>query len=110
MPAYLIVDEDRNFREALAIGLRLDGHAAQVASSADEAVLHLATGRYGVCVVDAHLWSLKRVLDACARQSAVPVLTGPHADLVNSAAEKIPSARALPKPFGAAALVALGGS
>jgi DNA-binding NtrC family response regulator len=107
MPSYLIVDEDRNFREALAIGLRLDGHPAQVASSADEAVLHLATGRFGFCVVDAHVWSLERVLDACGRHAVVPVLTGPHADLVETAAAKVPSARALPKPFGAEALAAI---
>jgi len=107
MAAYLIVDEDRNFREALAIGLRLDGHAAHVASSADEAVLHLTARAYAFCVVDAHLWGLQRVLDASVRSSAVPVLTGPHADLVESAAARVPTARALPKPFGAEALTAL---
>jgi len=108
MAAYLIVDEDRNFREALAIGLRLDGHGAHVASSADEAVLHLAARAYGFCVVDAHLWGLERVLDAAGRSGAIPVLTGPHPDLVVSAARRHPLARVLPKPFGVEALAAIG--
>ena len=108
MAAYLIVDEDRNFREALAIGLRLDGHSAQVASSADESVLHLAARAYAFCVVDAHLWGLDRVLEAAGRSGAVPVLTGPHPELVALAARRHPLARALPKPFGVEALAAIG--
>jgi len=107
MASFLIVDADRNFREALAIALRLDGHVAQVASSAEEAALHLAARPYGFCVVDAHLWQSERVVQAATRAGACPVLTGPHADLVQSAAMRIPGARALPKPFGAEALVAL---
>jgi DNA-binding NtrC family response regulator len=107
MAAFLIVDEDRNFREALAIALRLDGHAAQVASTADEAVLHLAARRYTFCVIDAHLWNSDRVVEAAGRTGAAVVLTGPHADLVATAVRRHPAARALPKPFGAEALVAL---
>jgi len=107
MTAFLIVDEDRNFREALAISLRLDGHAAQVAASADEALLHLATRKYRFCVVDAHLWDADRVVEASARSGVATVLTGPHADLVESAVRRHPTALALPKPFDAEALVAL---
>jgi DNA-binding response OmpR family regulator len=107
MAAFLIVDADRNFREALAIALRLDGHVAQVASTADEAVLHLAARAYAFCVVDAHLWQSERIAQAALRAGASPVLTGPHADLVHSAARRVPGARALPKPFGAEALAAL---
>jgi DNA-binding NtrC family response regulator len=107
MTAFLIVDEDRNFREALAIALRLDGHFVQAAASAEEAVLHLAARRYGFCVVDAHLWDLDRVVEAAARSGAGAVLTGPHADLVQSAVRRHPSAFALPKPFDAVMLAAL---
>jgi DNA-binding NtrC family response regulator len=107
MAAFLIVDEDRNFREALAISLRLDGHGAQVAASAEEAALHLATRRYTFCVIDAHLWDADRVVEAAGRSGASTVLTGPHADLVESAVRRHPTALALPKPFDAGALAAL---
>ncbi len=55
MAAFLIVDEDRNFRDALAIGLRLDGHRALAVGDAEEARARLRDGGFDCCVVDAHL-------------------------------------------------------
>lgn len=101
---FLIVDADRNFREAMAIALRLDGYAVEVAASAEEAVERLASGHGFCCVVDAHLFAVDVVLGAAARAGLRVVLTGPHADLLAAASRRHPTAELLPKPFRAAEL------
>jgi DNA-binding NtrC family response regulator len=106
MASFLIVDSDRNFREALAIALRLDGHAVTGAATADEALAQLERGGHACCVVDAHLWDADAVLDAAARAGIRTILTGPYADLLAHAARRHPFAEALAKPFPAAALAA----
>jgi DNA-binding NtrC family response regulator len=104
MASFLIVDGDRNFREALAIALRLDGHAVSSAAVADAALARIAEGRLDCCVVDAHLLGADAVLDAAAAAGARTVVTGPHEDLLCHAARRHPRAHALPKPFAADAL------
>lgn len=104
MSSFLIVDPDRNFREALAIALRLDGHAVTGAERADEALAQLERGGQDCCVVDAHLWDADAVIDAAARAGVRTVLTGPYADLLAHAARRHPSAEPIAKPFPAAAL------
>ncbi|HSD19108.1 MAG TPA: hypothetical protein VLC54_03665 [Anaeromyxobacter sp.] len=104
MASFLIVDGDRNFREALAIALRLDGHAAASAGGADDALARIGEGRLDCCVVDAHLLGADAVLEAATAAGVRTVVTGPHEDLVAHAARRHPRAQALPKPFAADAL------
>ena len=106
MSSFLIVDSDRNFREALAIALRLDGHLAFSVDSADVALGRLGTGPVDCCVVDAHLWDADVVIEAASGRGVRTVVTGPHADLLVYAARRHPRAEALAKPVPAAALVA----
>jgi DNA-binding NtrC family response regulator len=104
MASFLIVDGDRNFREALAIALRLDGHEVTGAATADEALTQLERGAHACVVVDAHLWEAEAVLAAAERARVRTVLTGPYADLLAHAARRHPNAEPLAKPFAAAAL------
>jgi DNA-binding NtrC family response regulator len=104
MASFLIVDPDRNFREALAIALRLDGHAVTGASTADEALAQLERGGHACCVVDAHLWDVEAVLGAASRAGIRTILTGPYADVLAHAARRHPFAEPLAKPFPAAVL------
>lgn len=101
MASFLIVDEDRNFREALAIALRLDGHVAAVASAPDEARARLGGGRFACCVVDAHFPGADALLEAAAACGTLAVATGPYPDVLAAAAARHPHARMLPKPFQA---------
>jgi DNA-binding NtrC family response regulator len=104
MASFLIVDGDRNFREALAIALRLDGHTASSAGRADDALARMGDGRFDCCVVDAHLLDADAVLDAATAAGVRTVVTGPHEDLLAYAARRHPRAQTLPKPFPADAL------
>ncbi|HEX9308767.1 MAG TPA: hypothetical protein VF912_21845 [Anaeromyxobacter sp.] len=106
MPAFLIVDEDRNFRDALAIGLRLDGHIAVATGDAEDARARLAAGWFDCCLVDAHLAGADELLEIAARAGLRAIATGPYAELLTAAAARHPHAQALPKPFRAADLVA----
>ncbi len=104
MPTFLIVDADRNFREALAIALRLDGHPALATGSADEAIAQLGGGGFSCCLVDVHLPGADEVADAAAHVRARVVITGPYPELLAGALRRHPGARPLPKPFRAAEL------
>jgi DNA-binding NtrC family response regulator len=97
--SFLIVDADRNFREALAISLRLDGYDVEVAASADDALAQLARGGDRCCVVDAHLYGADAVVSAAAGSGQRHVLTGPYADLLAAAGRRHPAAELLAKPF-----------
>jgi len=103
--SFLIVDGDRNFREALAIALRLEGHQVTTAHSAPEALPLLDRGGIRCCVVDWSIEGADALLDAACRCCARTVLTGVHAALVASTARRHPRVEPLPKPFGAEALV-----
>ena len=106
MSSFLLIDGDRNFREALAIALRLEG--CRVAASADAVVgrLALSAGRYDLCVVDLNVADAERLLDEASAGRSPVLLTGPHEDLLAKAARRHPQVRVLPKPFGAAELLA----
>ncbi len=103
--AFLIVDSDRNFREALAIALRLDGHKVITAHGALEALPVLDRGGVRCCVVDWAVDGAEELLEVAIRTGIRTVLTGVHATLVASTARKHARVEALPKPFGAEALV-----
>ena len=52
MPRVLIVDDHRNTRETLAMGLSLHGCTTRTAASADEAISGLRSGEYDCLVCD----------------------------------------------------------
>ncbi|HET8541335.1 MAG TPA: response regulator [Anaeromyxobacter sp.] len=101
MASFLIVDEDRNFREALAIALRLEGHEASAVGDAAAARARLASAALDCCLVDVHLRGADGLLEAACRAGARAFATGPHPDLVAAAARRHPGAGALPKPLSA---------
>ncbi len=105
MAAFLIVDEDRSFRDALAIGLRLDGHDALALGDADDAQTRLRDGGFDCCLVDAHLPGADALLEIAAASGVRAIATGPYADLLEAAAARHPRAEALAKPFRACDLV-----
>lgn len=105
--SFLIVDEDRNFREALAIALRLDGHDAVVAGSLEDAREHLRARSFSCCVVDAHLVGSDLLLQESTASGARSVATGPYAELLASVARRHPRVAALAKPFPVAELLRL---
>ncbi len=106
MASFLIVDEDRNFREALAIALRLEGHEASAVPDADGGRARLAAGPIDCCLVDVHLRGADELLEAAARAGVRAFATGPHADLLAAAATRHPHAGMLPKPLRASELEA----
>ncbi len=100
---YLLVDVDRNFREALAIALRLEGHEVRTASDGREALAQL--GGVSCCVADWGVDDVDQLLDAATRSGVRTVVTGIHPSLVSSAARKHPRSEALAKPFRAEELI-----
>jgi DNA-binding NtrC family response regulator len=106
MASFLIVDEDRNFREALAIALRLEGHAASAVGDAESARTRLAAGPVDCCLVDAHLRGADGLLEAACRAGARAFATGPYPDLLAAAAARHPHAGMLAKPLRASELEA----
>lgn len=105
MVAFLIVDGDRNFRDALAIGLRLDGHLAVAIGDVDEACERLRAVRFDCCLVDAHLPGAETLLEIAAGAGLQAIATSPHPDLLAAAASRHPRAGALAKPFKSVDLV-----
>ncbi len=105
MAAFLIVDEDRNFRDALAIGLRLDGHRAVAVGDAEDARARLRDDGFDCCVVDAHLPGADALLEMAATAGVRAIATGPYAELLEAASARHPRAVALAKPFRASDLV-----
>ena len=103
--AFLLVDADRNFREALAIALRLEGHEVLTASQGQEALAQLELGAVSCCVVDWAVEDIDDVLEVATRSGVRTVVTGVHLSLVRSAARRHPRAEALAKPFRAEELM-----
>lgn len=106
MSSLLLVDSDRNFREALAIALRLEGCRVAATEDAVFGRLALSAGRFDLCVVDLNVTEAERLLDEASDGRVAVLLTGPHEDLLSKAARRHPRARVLPKPFQAAELLA----
>ena len=105
--SFLIVDEDRNFREALAIALRLEGCQVSSADSVAGGLAALAAARFDLCVVDLHLAGAEAFLAGVLDGPQPVLLTGPHADLLHLAARRFPRAQVLEKPFQASELLRL---
>ncbi len=103
---YLLVDADRNFREALAIALRLEGHEVRTASEGHEALALLELGGVDCCVADWSVEGLDELLSAATSAGVRTVVTGVHPSLVASTARRHPRSEPLPKPFGAEELTA----
>jgi DNA-binding NtrC family response regulator len=103
---YLLVDADRNFREALAIALRLEGHTVVAVSTAEEGLDRLAAGGVRCCVVDALLTHADALLGAAVAAGARAVVTTSHTDLLAGAARRNPRAEPLLKPFAPVELLA----
>jgi DNA-binding NtrC family response regulator len=101
MASFLLIDEDRNFREALAIALRLEGCQVASASCTAEALAELSAARFDLCVVDLHLAGAEGLLGEVLGRLLPVLLTGPHADLLRRAADRFPRAQVLEKPFQA---------
>ncbi|HEX9049989.1 MAG TPA: response regulator [Anaeromyxobacter sp.] len=106
MASFLIVDEDRNFREALAIALRLEGHEASAVADEASARARLAAAPVDCCLVDAHLRGADGLLEAASRAGARTFATGPYPELLAASAARHPHAGILPKPLRAAEVAA----
>ena len=106
MVAFLIVDGDRNFRDALAIGLRLDGHPAVSTGDVEQASELLRSARFDCCLVDAHLPGAEALLEVAADAGVHAIAASPHPDLLEAAASRHPRAAAMVKPFQSMDLVA----
>jgi len=105
----LIVDGDKNFREALAIALRLDGATVATAASTGDALLVFAGSTFGLVVVDGLLPGADNLVRALARTAARVVVTGPHPELLARFAARH-EVVTLEKPFGVSALAACRGA
>jgi DNA-binding NtrC family response regulator len=103
--AFLLVDADRNFREVLAIGLRLEGREVVTAAEPEEALQRLGLGGIDCCVVDSNVAGADALLEAAVRAGARLVVTGVHPTLLASAVRRHPAAEMLPKPFQAGELL-----
>jgi DNA-binding response OmpR family regulator len=106
MASVLLIDGDRNFREALAIALRLDGCAVTAADGGAEALALLERGGFDLCLVDLNVDGVDRLLGAAAARRTPALVTGPYSELLEVAARRYPPLQALPKPFAAADLLA----
>jgi CheY-like chemotaxis protein len=106
MTSVLLIDGDRNFREALAIALRLDGCAVTSAGDGHAALGLLDGGAFDLCLVDLNVTGLEALLGAATATRTTVLVTGPYPELLEAAARRFPPARALPKPFTAADLLA----
>jgi DNA-binding response OmpR family regulator len=106
MATVLLIDGDRNFREALAIALRLDGCAVVASGAAAEAAPLLERGGFDLCLVDLNVDGVEGLLASAAVRPTPLLVTGPYPELAEAAACRHPPAQALPKPFAAADLLA----
>jgi CheY-like chemotaxis protein len=105
MASVLLIDGDRNFREALAIALRLDGCAVTSAADGTEALPLLQGGAFDLCLVDLNVRGVEALLGAASALRTLVLVTGPYSELLEAAARRFPPVRALPKPFAAADLL-----
>jgi DNA-binding response OmpR family regulator len=106
MASVLLIDGDRNFREALAIALRLDGCEVASATSAGDGLALLQGGGFDLCLVDLNVGGVEGLLASAARHPTRVLVTGPYSELLESAARRHPPSQALRKPFSAADLLA----
>ena len=102
MAALLIVDVDRNGREALAIAARLEGMTVATAASVREAQALLAAGGYSLLVVDCLVPAADALVEARTGRERV-LATGHHPELLARFARRL-GVEARAKPLGPADL------
>lgn len=107
----LLVDDDANFRRALAVALRLEGHQVTEACSLDEASQALSTGAFSAVLVDL-LLSLSEgvaVGEGPWRRltDRLTIVCSPHPEALSAARTRLPTALQLQKPFSPSALTRL---
>lgn len=107
----LLVDDDANFRRALAIALRLDGLEVSEASTAEEARGSLGSRRFTAVLVDlllqdgeAHALLERLCLEHTAR---LAIACSAHPEALDAAGERIPGVTRLRKPFPPSELLLL---
>jgi DNA-binding NtrC family response regulator len=105
MASLLLIDGDRNFREALAVALRLDGCAVTCSPGAAEGAALLRRGGYDLCLVDLTLGGAEVLLAEAVGLGLMVVVTGPYLELLESAARRHRGLVALQKPVTAADLL-----
>jgi DNA-binding response OmpR family regulator len=106
MAALVVADADRNFREAIAIALRLDGFQVVAAESAEDALTRIAEGGISGCVLDAHLAGAESLLASARGARLRVVLVGPYPDILERLARRHPGTEIVPKPLAVGELAA----
>lgn len=107
MPPLLLVDTDRNFSQALAIALQLDGVPVEIASSAEEALSRLDRGSYRACLVECVLPGADELFERLARIAGMRVIgTSVFPEVLALARRRHPWLDTVQKPFPAAELAA----
>ncbi len=99
MTPLLLVDGDHNFRQALAIALRLDGHQVADAGSVEAARRELAGGEFAWSVVDLRLPGAAELVAELVSSRAGVIATAVDPDLLAEILGKHPENAALEKPF-----------
>ncbi|HEY0839827.1 MAG TPA: response regulator [Vulgatibacter sp.] len=104
----LLVDDDANFRRALAIALRLDGMDVGEAATAEEARRLLDGGRFTVVLVelllqDGEAHGLLEHL-RLERRDCHAIVCSHHPEPLGAAKERLPGLLLLQKPFRASEL------
>ncbi|AKU89674.1 response regulator [Vulgatibacter incomptus] len=119
MLSVLLVDDEANFRRALAIAMRLDGHLVFETSNTADARAALERGAFDAVVINLLLQDGDALVLAgfltgriAERLSAAPglpfpVLCSPHPEALRAARKQVPTALQLERPFTASALTDL---
>jgi DNA-binding response OmpR family regulator len=105
MASVLLIDGDRNFREALAIALRLDGCTVTATGGGGEVLDLLERGGFDLCLVDLNVNGVDGLLGAATATRTPVLVTGPYSELLEVAARRYPPVEALPKPFATSDLL-----
>lgn len=106
MASFLLVDGERNFRQALEIELRIDGAQVTTADAADRVTTAIPLDQFDVCVVDSRVAGADALLERASRAGIPAIAVGPHRELLECAARRHGVAM-LEKPFSATTLLAL---
>ncbi len=107
MTPILLVDADRNFRQALAIALQLDGVPVDTANSVEEALTRVGRGAYRACLVDCLLPGADDLFECLAGVAGMRVIgTGAYPEVLALARRRHPWLDTLQKPFSVAELEA----
>jgi DNA-binding NtrC family response regulator len=106
MASVLLIDADRNFREALAIALRLDGCAVTAVRGGTEARDLVERGGFDLCLIDLKVKGVEVLLGAAVARRTPVLVTSPYPELLEAAARRYPPVQVLPKPFAASDLLA----